>query len=152
VAIGALATLYDVTALALLEPEIVELIPDTAVSQPMTNFIIPNTPLTIPNVGTFPIIGAHSFLDDGTPAFFIFQTGETILAASLAKIAAPKDASVGPDGTGAVAWLALSAKAGSVGLEEVYRVVTAGGNPPETCEGIDSVISIPYSAAYHFYG
>lgn len=49
-------------------------------------------------------------------------------------------------------WLALSAKEGSVGIEQVYRVVTAGGQAPATCAGAASVISVPYAAAYHFYG
>jgi hypothetical protein len=42
----------------------------------------------------------------------------------------------------------------SVGLGEVYRVESAGGNPPETCSGIssDAVIGVQYSAEYWFYG
>jgi hypothetical protein len=41
-----------------------------------------------------------------------------------------------------------------VGLSQVYRVDTAGGNPPTSCAGYTAgeVLSVPYSAGYHFYG
>lgn len=71
----------------------------------------------------------------------------------MKKIDAPNEASRGLEGTGAVPWLALVAKDEypSVGLKEVFRVETAGGNPPKSCAGIEGVISVPYAAAYHFY-
>ena len=42
------------------------------------------------------------------------------------------------------------------GLEwkAVYRLYTAGGNPPKTCEGLvadDVGFSVQYSAVYYFY-
>jgi len=70
----------------------------------------------------------------------------------VTKIKAPKNASKGPAKTGAVDWLALVTKEPSVGIAQVYRVSTAGGVAPATCAGQPSVISIPYAAAYHFYG
>lgn len=81
---------------------------------------------------------------------------EILFAKKIADIPAPKGAVAGWNGDGAVDWLALSdnGKGVSVGLGEVYRVETAGGNPPETCEGIksDTVFSVQYSALYWFYG
>lgn len=74
----------------------------------------------------------------------------------MADIPAPKGASEGPAGTGAVDWLALTdnGKGLSVGLREVYRVETAGGSPPSSCSGEykGKVISVQYSAQYWFYG
>lgn len=72
----------------------------------------------------------------------------------LADIKAPANASTGIEGTDAVDWLALTAIGGSVGLQEVFRVDTAGGSPPASCDGyvVGDVVSVPYSAGYHFYG
>jgi hypothetical protein len=81
---------------------------------------------------------------------------EILSAKKIGDIPAPKGAAVGSNREGAVDWLALSddGKGMSVGLGEVYRVESAGGNPPETCSGIssDAVISVQYSAEYWFYG
>lgn len=82
------------------------------------------------------------------------MVGEKLLSKKVADIKAPANASVGLQGTGAVDWLSLTAVEGSVGLGQVYRVDTAGGNPPINCEGYAAgeVLSVPYSAGYHFYG
>lgn len=56
--------------------------------------------------------------------------------AKNASTAAPKDAGKGQGnvGNGAVAWLKLVTKTGATGnLEEIYRLNTAGGNPPGEC-------------------
>jgi hypothetical protein len=112
--------------------------------------------LFIPGIGSFPIIGSHYFTADGTPTFDLLAYREILFAKKIADIPAPKDADKGPDGEGAVDWLTLcdNWKGASVGLGEVYRVETAGGNPPETCSGVsaETVISVQYSAEYWFYG
>ena len=77
---------------------------------------------------------------------------EILFAKKLADIKAPSDAKKGVAETGAVDWLALTSIDGSVGLKEVFRVATAGGNPPPTCAGYMGTVSVPYSAMYHFYG
>ena len=76
-------------------------------------------------------------------------------------VAAPKDADKGVLNTGAVAWLKLAdtGKGMSKGVNLVYRVLTAGGNP-EACdsaavsaketEGVQ-VQSVPYTTFYWFY-
>lgn len=151
-AIGALATLYDVTSLALLNPDLASSLPALAASHPLTSsFIVPNTPLSLPDVGTFPVLGGHFFNADATPVFDLFTTGTRIFSKVAQKIKAPKQANRGLEQTGAVDWLALVAKEGSVGLSEVFRVETAGGNPPVNCAGAGAVVSVPYAAAYHFY-
>jgi len=72
-----------------------------------------------------------------------------------ATVAAPAGSPLGPDGTGAVAWLQLEAKINiaaetSVGIKEAYRVETAGGNPEPLCSSV-GVMSIPYASEYWFF-
>ena len=81
--------------------------------------------------------------------------GERLASRKVGDIKAPENASVGLEGTGAVDWLFLTSTGeGSTGLGAVYRVDTAGGNPPKNCEGYEAgdLVSVPYSAGYHFYG
>jgi hypothetical protein len=154
-AIGALATLYDITSLALLSPDLISQLPPLAASLPLTSsFIVPNTPLFLDNIGTFPVLGGHFFAADATPIFDLFTAGARIASKVVKKINAPAESNTRLEGTGAVQWLALEAKQGAngtVGLSQVFRVDTAGGNPPATCAGIEGVVSVPYAAAYHFY-
>lgn len=51
-------------------------------------------------------------------------------------------------GFGAVPWLKLTARDGTTGgLQEAYRVNTAGGNPPTTCEEhVGSNFDVQYAA------
>ncbi len=88
--------------------------------------------------------------------FDLNSVGMKLFSKKVADIKAPANASAGLAGTGAVDWLTLVAVdgMGSVGLSQVYRVDTAGGNPLTDCSGlaVGDVLSVPYSAAYHFYG
>ncbi|KAG9240443.1 hypothetical protein BJ878DRAFT_546244 [Calycina marina] len=151
VAIGALAVLYDITAQVLLDPANISSMVDTAANMPASTFILRNMPLDIPAVGTYPVIGEHFFQADATPTFDLFVVGKRAFCKLTTKINAPETSSMGIDGTGSVAWLSLAAEAPSVGIAQVYRVLTAGGNAPPTCAGQAANISILYSAAYHFY-
>jgi hypothetical protein len=155
-AIGALATLYDATVLAYTSLSKLNTVPAYAVQQPLTSALIFGNPLSIPNIGSFPVIGSHYFGADGTPTFDLVTVREILFAKKIGDIPAPKGATTGTNGEGAVDWLALSDNGNglSVGLKEVYRVETASGNPPETCEEIkpDTVFSVQYSAEYWFYG
>lgn len=56
----------------------------------------------------------------------------------------------GPAGAGAVDWLQLQDKGGSIGIAEVYKVVTAGGAAPTICT-TTGVVTVPYAAEYWFY-
>lgn len=64
-------------------------------------------------------------------------------------VAAPAGASVGQGGVGlgAVAWLKLITRVGATeGLEEVYRMNTAGGAAPATCAGMSATFEVEYAA------
>ncbi|KAL1638475.1 hypothetical protein SLS56_000284 [Neofusicoccum ribis] len=71
-----------------------------------------------------------------------------------ATAAAPADACQGLAGEGAVPWLFLSKAASSDdAISAVYRVVTAGGMQPDTCEGVAATeVEVKYAAEYWFYG
>jgi hypothetical protein len=66
-------------------------------------------------------------------------------AASSAPVGAPK----GPNGLGSVAWLKLTATEGD--YKEVYRINTAGGQAPKTCEGMEGNFEVEYSTLYYFW-
>jgi hypothetical protein len=97
------------------------------------------------------MIGHHYFAADGTPTFNLSAVGDILFCQKIATVNAPANADIGPDGTGAVPWLMLTDKGGSVGLSQVYRVVTAGGKAPASCQDTN-LISIQYAAEYWFFG
>lgn len=75
-----------------------------------------------------------------------------LYGSSIADIPAPQGADKGPQGYGAVDWKVLRAQAGSVGgLEEVYRVETAGGVAPPAGDCDETVVLVEYAAMYWFY-
>ena len=99
-----------------------------------------------------PKLGIHYFDLKGVPTFDLGKNG-LLKAKSVADIPAPTDASAGPfdQGYGAVSWKALTDAGNSVGLKEVYRVETAGGKAPPSCEGVTAPIYIDYASLYVFY-
>jgi len=62
--------------------------------------------------------------------------------------AAPAEACPGLEGEGTVRWLYLKDTKGlsKGGINEVYRVETAGGASPETCEGMPKSFEVKYAA------
>ncbi|KAG0646892.1 hypothetical protein D0Z07_6202 [Hyphodiscus hymeniophilus] len=144
VALGAIATLYDGTALATANEAEFNSLPPLAV-------YVANPKLPA-SVASLAVLGNHYFAADGTPTFNLSSKGKILFAKKNGDVAAPANANKGPSGTGAVDWLQLVAKPGyaTVGLQTVYRVVTAGGNPPAVCPSV-GVISEQYAAEYWFY-
>lgn len=148
VALGAIATLYDATAIALTSTTILNTIPGLAVNTPPTaaGYVLPRP------YNNLAVLGHHFFLADATPTFDLTAVKKILYAKKNAAVNAPTGAPIGPAGTGAVQWLDLVAKPGyaTVGLGEVYRVETAGGNPPTTCASV-GVTTVQYAAEYWFY-
>lgn len=96
--------------------------------------------------------GHHEFTEKGVPLFKL-QTDKVNFGYVQAKVdqktAAPKDASTGPNGLGSVPWLKLVNVEGD--YKEVYRINTAGGVAPKTCEGVQGNFDVEYAAEYWFY-
>jgi Protein of unknown function (DUF3455) len=120
-------------------------------------------PFPPPATTTFPpanliVLGHHYFTSATTPVFNLDTSQHEdgiIITKKIAQMSAPAGSIVGQnnDGNGAVDWLYLSAEYGTTGgYSGVYRVDTAGGQPPATCQGQQSSFTVPYSAAYYFYG
>jgi hypothetical protein len=154
VAMGAIATLFDVTALAYASLNTLNSITQSAVYLTLPPNIA-NSKLKIPGTNDLAVIGKHYFSAGGMPIFDLYNANSEILfAKKLLAVPAPSTASKGPEGTGAVPWLKLDDKGGSIGVKEVYRVETAGGNAPALCTGkaAGTVVSVQYAAEYWFFG
>lgn len=101
------------------------------------------------------LLGHHFFYDATTPEFNLNTTPKKqhgiVMTKKAGSIDAPSNAFAGE--YGAVAWLYLTSTDGTVGnYKSVYRVDTAAGSPPKTCEGMSSAFEMQYAANYYFFG
>jgi hypothetical protein len=104
------------------------------------------------------LLGHHYFEGTTTAVFNLDTTSQDQFGIAISKKNASMDAPAGSvsgqnnSGDGAVPWLYLNTIAGTVGnYTHVYRVNTAGGAAPSTCEGQSSAFQVQYSAQYFFY-
>ncbi|KAF1914638.1 hypothetical protein BDU57DRAFT_299788 [Ampelomyces quisqualis] len=144
VAAGAIATLFNATCdSARLNDRVMADITALAL-----NYAIPTGV-----EATQRLSGHHYFTDKKVPMFDMRSEttdyGYVQALPDIVKSAAPEGASLGPNQMGSVAWLKLNAVEGD--FTEVYRVHTAGGAPPKTCDGMGSTFTVEYSAQYWFY-
>ncbi|KXL47300.1 hypothetical protein M433DRAFT_152902 [Acidomyces richmondensis BFW] len=153
VAIGALATLYNVTCVAADSPDLLAELPGIALG--LADPTITDDNMESP---TYEYMTGHQYFIDPTTPYFnmdtdLYQYGSGPFK-KLNSSDAPADAIKGQNnqGNGAVAWLKLGARDpdGQI-FQEVYRVNTAGGNPPDTCMGMAASFEVQYSAEYWFY-
>ncbi|PTB63541.1 hypothetical protein BBK36DRAFT_1171752 [Trichoderma citrinoviride] len=153
VATGALATLFNASYIACVSQDLLQKVPNMAVNFNFDAAAAGPGPL---GPMTLDVSGHHYFLDTTTP-FFNLDTPAldigTVPCAKNSSIAAPSSSASGPDGQAAVPWLKLTAKNGTTGsIREVYRINTAGGSAPATCQGQPANIQVQYSAVYWFWG
>ncbi|RYP89731.1 hypothetical protein DL770_004119 [Monosporascus sp. CRB-9-2] len=160
VAAGAVATLFNASCVASAYPDLLHMLPKLSL-----RFDLPFTTAAISDEddgvahrmgpADLAISGAHYFTDATTPFFNLDTPRAARGEAGCAKeeaTPAPADAPAGPGGEPAVAWLRLSTREGATGgLREVYRVETAGGSPPESCQGMPAAFEVQYAAEYWFY-
>lgn len=107
--------------------------------------------LTVSGIKTpLPFIGHHYFDIAGVPTFSLNNDAELLKAQKVLGIPAPSTADKGLSDEGAVDWLYLSDKGGSIGLTKVYRVMTSGG-AAAVCGAVGETQSVPYTAMYWFY-
>jgi hypothetical protein len=144
---GALAVLFDASALLATTPgDLLYTLPDYALE-----LATPFVPLGA--------VGHHFFDSAGIPNFDLSSKGLYLKGMVSAQIngSAPMTIFGLPiPETKPVPWLYLTAAdggVGSTGLNSVYRVEVAGGEPPATCANITgSNFQVQYSALYAFYG
>ena len=156
IAAGALATLFNVSCLAADMPELLARISPIALDLPIP--VAPST--TDPSSPIYQGLSGHHYFRDASTPFFDLDTGAHRYGFGAFKkgdsTPAPKNAMMGPynEGHGPVAWLRLDAKSeggdGQV-FKEVYRLNTAGGQPPKTCEGMPTAFEVPYAAEYWLF-
>jgi hypothetical protein len=135
VAAGALATLFNATCMSAPFPQIVSMLPTIALKFP-----VPSSQL---------FLSGHHFFSDSTTPTFSLTTPEhnwgSVWTKKNAAAAAPNPATDVP-------WLKLTAKtATGCTISEVYRVDTAGGVAPPTCEGQPKNVEVQYAAVYWMY-
>jgi len=156
-AIGAVADLFNATEVAAMYPEILATMPSTALQFNLTTKVNTTVSKTLTPMNLQ--LSGHHFFTNTTNPFFnldasdiqIGQTGTTKLNSTAAPTGSMKG--VNNVGDGAVPWLKLSARSDATGgLAEVYRLNTAGGNPPATCAGKESsTFTVQYAAEYWFW-
>ncbi len=148
--IGATASLYNASCISAAYPDLLTMGPSAALQFPYPisdKSLLPPTNL---------VLSGHHFFIDTTPTFNL-DTKATdlgyVLTKKLAATPAPPLADgQTPIGYGNVAWLALDSKTGTIGsIQQVYRVNTAGGNPPPTCASQADFFEEQYAAEYWFY-
>lgn len=150
-AVGAVASLWNATCLSADSPLLLSKVPNIALE-------LPTPDATIESSAAFRDLSGHHYFTDLTTAFFNLDTAiANYSAGGFKKVnatAAPSDAAKGQNGKGygAVPWLKLQSKntEGCV-FKEVYRINTAGGQPPATCTGQKAAFEVEYSAEYWFY-
>ncbi|KAL8744407.1 MAG: hypothetical protein Q9190_003339 [Brigantiaea leucoxantha] len=155
-AIGALATLYNMTCLSAVAPGAFGRLTRSAIL----------VPAPAPGQNLFPAnaaVSGHHYFTAAAPTFNLHtQTANFGIdfAKVDTKVPAPSTAALGSDGSKAVPWLKLlvqDAPAGSLpadtlsGVKEIFRVNTAGGSAPTTCEGQPASFQKEYAAEYWFF-
>ncbi|KAK6438696.1 hypothetical protein LTR95_005101 [Oleoguttula sp. CCFEE 5521] len=152
VAAGALATLFNVSCIAADLPDLLSKLSPIALDLPIPSSSDTSSPV-------YNSMSGRHYFTDLTTAFFNLDTelhpswGQGSFKKANSS-AAPADATKGQfgKGDGTVPWLKLNAKMGAVNqYQEVYRLNTAGGQPPKTCKGAAASFEVQYSAEYWLY-
>jgi len=137
-----MAQLYNVTCQSVRAPTVLADIPALALKHGMPDVSISERLLS----------GHHEFTSAGVPYFTLdterFKYG-AVQAKKDAASSAPANAPKGSNGLGSVPWLKLNATVGD--YKEVYRISTAGGQAPKTCQGIQGNFEVEYSTLYYFW-
>jgi hypothetical protein len=146
VQIGAMATLFNASCVASTYPDLAIMLTKLALQFNLTDDEATLGPSNLA------ISGKHFFTNTTTPFFDLDRPNLELGEAPCAKInstAAPTDAPKSPNGATAVPWLKLQTRNGATGgLQEVFRVETAGGSAPAVCGGMPASFEVQYSAQY----
>ncbi|KAI6246459.1 hypothetical protein HI914_05377 [Erysiphe necator] len=141
--VGALATLFDASCIAIKDPAKLARLPKDALQSKL-----PADDSKTLTSSKIEVSGHHYFPDPQTPVFELSTAASNLGSVSPKKAdskPAPPNAIAGKNnkGFGAVPWLKLIANGD---IKEVYRVNTAGGNPPKTCKDMPETFVVQYAA------
>lgn len=156
VAIGAVATLFDASCLASHNPSILHELPSamrTVSTDALGLFAMLLSQMTS-RTSSGLILGEHYFTGTGAPMFDLRIGGhkDWLQAKKGSSVPAPSQSSShSKEGDHSVPWLKLGFADG-LGIREVYRIHTSGGQPPASCKGQKESIEVEYAAEYWFYG
>ncbi|KAI9735676.1 MAG: hypothetical protein M1834_001692 [Cirrosporium novae-zelandiae] len=149
-AVGAVATFYDASCLVSTDGSLLSQLTGGLVEFSSTSSKV----LAISEVLNEDLVIGHHFFENPKTPVFDFRMADDkdiLIAEKTDDVDAPSGSVSGTNG--AVDWLKVTSKsADSVGLTEGYRIFTAGGSPPTTCEDQDSDFTVSYAAEYWFYG
>ena len=151
--VGAVATLFNFSCVAAQKPELLNKLPSIALNQPVPS--ANNTDQTVLNDLTS---GHHYFVNSTTPFFNLDTSVNSYGMGALAKANAsdaPTNSTPAPHGQtgyGAVQWLRLNQISYAENQwKAVYRLNTAGGDPPKTCVGQPASFEVQYAAEYWLF-
>lgn len=142
---GAFATLYDATLYLSTHTSDIPTLPATRLSQYEQDGEWQN--LADLNLPILTVLGNHYFDFDDRPTFNLSHAFPTRV------LSAVKADDVKSPTVGAIDWLYLIDNGDGItnGLKAVYRVETAGGVAPTSCDSVSTETTIPYAAEYWFY-
>ena len=124
------------------------------------NFPVPPQSSDVLAPSNIDLCGHHYFATTTTPVFDLNVSPNpaerigNFVGHKVANSTAPANAVKGQNGVGngAVVWLYLNSTNATQGdVKAVYRVNTAGGSPPKTCENSSTAFSVQYAAEYWIY-
>lgn len=160
---GAVATLFNASCVAASYPDLLHVLPQLALQ-----FDLPYSASEAADDGekekekekklgpTELLVSGRHFFTNATTPFFTLDTAHarigTAPCSKLDSSPAPPDAPKGRQGEPAVSWLLLAANPDATGgLQQVFRVGTAGGSAPATCQGMPASFEVQYAAEYWFF-
>jgi len=138
-ATGAVATLFNVTCLAGPYPQLLSVMPEIALRFPVPD------PTNVLSPANLFLSGHHYFSDVTTPVFSLNTNAHSWGTVGCKRL----NGTDAPNKAKDVPWLKLSSKTrDGCTISEVYRLNTAGGQPPATCKGQPKEITVQYAAEY----
>lgn len=153
---GAVASLFNVSCIAATSSSTLSTLPNLALQ-----YLDNKSSISLLGLDRV-LSGQHYFTLSGTPFFDLSSSSHDYGRVGVKvrdRTSAPEGAPKGRDGTGwgSVGWLKLEADTDMMAsgtndtFEEVFRVNTAGGMPPDDCSGVDGAFEVEYAAEYWFY-
>lgn len=154
---GALATLYDLGTRLNTDPMAAWKIGSLSGLALSLSFFPDILDGYLQSQGYSKVLGEHFFTSAMVPTFCLSDVLPPpipqVNGKKNATMAAPTSSCPGQFNEGAVPWLYLIDNGGSTGgVNTVYRLETAGGQPPATCESMGTAFTVPYAAQYWIYG